>query len=467
MSLSPWDLSGHIRLDVDQFRPRRASYVFATQMVSRRARRESYRTATRTSDSSDGETLQRVEGRLKRKESYRSATQALDAANTAATTASSKDQQEQQYQQCPQQQQQHQQQHQQHDISPSGRYLTASGEVMKTSNGNGNGNCITNPVTSNNYLHPNYNPHHVTSNSQLAIETQGNGDLSMSTTITKTGLTKGEQVLDSVFVDDKADDEWESIAQTRRKYRKDVIILTLGFVFVFSSFRAIQNLESSLNVLPWRLGVICMGTMYCVTFLCSHLSPMIIQRLLPKRAMVIGLVCYLVWTAANCFPRFYTLLPASICLGVGQSVTWDAMIIYIRRRVADYAAATSTGQIPGTLCVENVCGATATATDARANNAGPENALNERTAKEMSRFHNIFLASFQTSHIWGNLISSLMLDKRIAYWSSSSSADHQTATAQCGAYESYRILSLANASILSAGKGHMLGGENKGRGNIP
>jgi len=88
MSLSPWDLSGRIGFDFSLYRPRRPSYVFATQAA--RQRNESYRHATKHSNTSSstggmedpgggpsGEigTVDYIEGmtRKKRKESYKAA----------------------------------------------------------------------------------------------------------------------------------------------------------------------------------------------------------------------------------------------------------------------------------------------------------------------------------------------------------------------------------------------------------
>ena len=78
MSLSPWDLSGNISFDFSLYRPRRPSYVFATQVARRR--NESYRHATKSDSSGTGEPgieEDFIEGivKKKRKDSYRQATE--------------------------------------------------------------------------------------------------------------------------------------------------------------------------------------------------------------------------------------------------------------------------------------------------------------------------------------------------------------------------------------------------------
>lgn len=474
MSLSPWDLSGHIRLDVDQFRPRRASYVFATQLAGggslKRARRESYRTATRTSDSSDGESLQRGESRLKRKESYRNATLAAERAEAreaaAATSGSATI-----------------------DGNSGSQGIADNSKLPGNSlpphslpqNGNGNGNGISNGNCQSGN-HYSSQPNHSMTGTYVTNDGTKKSDINMTLTIPGDhGVAKAvDSVPDGVFLDD----DWAGSADvehTLSRYRKDVAVLATGFVLVFSSFRAIQNVESSLNSGPYRLGVICMATVYGLTFLFCHLSPAIIGRLSAKRAMVVGLVTYMLWTAANCYPRFYTLLPASLCLGIGQSLTWDAMIVYARRRVSDYAAAMTFFYQPalGGAAAQNAAMLTDSGTErgesraaaapsvmtsseaTRATDNSSSSQLSSRTAREMSRFHNIFLASFQTSHIWGNLVSSLMLDGRIVSWSAFSSSSSsaaapgdsiQTVTTPCGAYELYRFMPGVNATAGATGE---------------
>lgn len=276
MSLSPWDLSGNISFDFSLYRPRRPSYVFATQTA--RQRNESYRHATKhgsasTDPSAEPDRTDFIEGitRKKRKESYRAATQRTD--DIEVESASS---------------------------TRDANHVTVSGSAAE-------------------------------------------------------GVDARLEV-------------------SRRRYTKNLIVMSISFVLVLTAFRAIQNLQSSLNAAD-RLGIVAMTCVHCTMFLTSPFAPSLIEKLGSKWTIVLGMLFYLFWIAANFCPHFYTLVPTSIGVGFGQSLAWSAQIAYMRHLASDYERL-----------------------------AGSE--VNHRT---LYRFNGVFLACFQTSHVWGNLVSSLAL----------------------------------------------------------
>ena len=158
-------------------------------------------------------------------------------------------------------------------------------------------------------------------------------------------------------------------------FTKNLIVLCLGFIFVYSSFRAIQNLQSSVNG-GNDLGVITMALVHISMVFASLLAPIIINVFTAKWAMCGGVMCFLAWFSAHIHPTFWTLVPTSLLVGLGQAVIWNAESSYVLKLAFDSAAA-----------------------------SGSRGNLDQ----EMFRFHGIFLACFQSTHIWGNLISSLML----------------------------------------------------------
>ncbi|GFR98348.1 Unc-93-like protein A [Elysia marginata] len=158
-------------------------------------------------------------------------------------------------------------------------------------------------------------------------------------------------------------------------FTKNLLVLCLGFIFVYSSFRAIQNLQSSVNG-GQDLGVITMTIVHISMVFASLLAPIIINVFTAKWAMCGGIMCFLAWFGAHIHPTFWTLVPTSVMVGLGQAVIWNAESAYVLKLAFDSATA-----------------------------AGGVGSLDQ----EMFRFHGIFLACFQSTHIWGNLISSLML----------------------------------------------------------
>lgn len=295
MSLSPWDLSGNISFDFSLYRPRRPSYVFATQIARRR--NESYRHATK-SDSNSGEPCEVdfIEGivRKKRKDSYKAATQ--------------------------------------HEEIEMANHIGTIPEAASSS---------------------------------CSLDSSGKAPCSE---VDAAGLQR-----------------------SRWRYGKNLVVLTVSFILVFTAFRSIQNLQSSLNQ-AGRLGLMAMGCVHGTMFLTCLFAPVLINKLTAKWTIVLGLLFYLFWVAANFYPHLYTLVPTSVGVGFGQSLAWGAQVTHIQALAVDYAQA-----------------------------------MREVSQQEMFRVNGIFLACFQTSHIWGNLVSSLMLG-----WD-----PHMAATggAACGVYD--------------------------------
>ncbi|ESP03275.1 hypothetical protein LOTGIDRAFT_92528, partial [Lottia gigantea] len=157
---------------------------------------------------------------------------------------------------------------------------------------------------------------------------------------------------------------------------KNLIILCTGFILIFSAFRGIQNLQSSINTSSY-LGITTMTCVYLSMFCTCIFAPIVINIFTAKWALSIGMLCFLIWFGANFYPRFYTLIPTALFAGFGQGILWSAEISYILKLAFDSARITK-----------------------------------DQLENEMFRFHGIFLACFQTTHIWGNLISSVLLSHR-------------------------------------------------------
>lgn len=155
-------------------------------------------------------------------------------------------------------------------------------------------------------------------------------------------------------------------------FRKNLVFLCISFIMMFSVFRAIQNLQSSINTKD-HLGIISMGCLHGTMFLTCLWAPSMINRVSAKWALVCGMFSFLTWTGANFYPKFYTLIPTAVFSGCGQGILWTAEVSYILKLAFDSSKITKNG-----------------------------------IDKQVFRFHGIFLACFQTTHIWGNLLSSLI-----------------------------------------------------------
>ncbi|XP_005112147.2 uncharacterized protein LOC101853209 [Aplysia californica] len=378
-TLSPFDLSG-LGMGFGLYRPRRPSYTFATKC--NRQRNESYRHATRrenldsTSEpmSADGDFIEDVLRSRTRKISYIKATKfSEEYGSTSACGVSTS-----------------------HVIVPGsdgdddddydddddvlriedgtrgGSQLsvhsrTSGFETIKVTLNNHSDNILTNAnndedvvfCESQNYLN-HKSAQNCPSLQGSKVNSLGRGD-SKSTGTWRSSRFKleGSKNVSNII--------------STFTFHKNVIVLCCSFILVFSSFQAIQNLQSSMNS-EGNLGIYTMMSVHIAMIFSCLVSPIIINLFTAKWALCIGIHCFLIWFGANFHPTFYTLIPTSMFVGLGKGILWSAENAYVLRLACESSRVKRT-----TL------------------------------ESEMFRFHGIFLACFQTTHIWGNLISSLVL----------------------------------------------------------
>ncbi len=159
---------------------------------------------------------------------------------------------------------------------------------------------------------------------------------------------------------------------TKRKHRRYLFGLAVAFMLTFTAYGSLQNLQSSLNY-DNGLGLASLSVIYgCLTVSCL-LAPVVIRALGTKWTIVVGLTSYILYTAANFYPEFYTLIPAAALLGVAAGPLWAAQGTYLTTlaiSLSDYI------------------------------NDVPETVINQ--------FNGIFFLFFQSNQIWGNLLSSVI-----------------------------------------------------------
>ncbi|CAO2628821.1 Protein unc-93 homolog A [Lemmus lemmus] len=157
---------------------------------------------------------------------------------------------------------------------------------------------------------------------------------------------------------------------------KNVLVVSCGFFLLFTAYGGLQNLQSSLYNED-GLGVATLSTIYCSMMLSSmFLPPVLIKRFGCKWTMVGSMCCYMTFSVANFYPDWYTLIPTSILLGLGAAPLWSAQCTYITI-MGNFQA-----QKEGKLAKDVV-----------------------------NHYFGIFFLIFQSSGMWGNLISSLVFSQ--------------------------------------------------------
>lgn len=161
---------------------------------------------------------------------------------------------------------------------------------------------------------------------------------------------------------------------SKNRILKNVFVLSLGFLCLFTSFQSLTNLQTSLNSKE-GIGTKALSVLYAgLVVSCMFIPPPMIGLLGCKWTVVISMLTYIIYLAGNFYPSMAVMIVVSIIVGLGAAPLWSAKCSYLTELGIWYA---------------------------RFTNGNEDAAIN--------RFFGFFFMAFQTSQIWGNLISSLIL----------------------------------------------------------
>ncbi|XP_050101118.1 UNC93-like protein [Anopheles aquasalis] len=155
---------------------------------------------------------------------------------------------------------------------------------------------------------------------------------------------------------------------------KNIITVSFAFMVQFTAFQGTANLQSSINAQD-SLGTVSLAVIYAALVIsCIFLPTLVIRKLTVKWTLCFSMLCYAPYIASQFYPRFYTLIPAGVLLGLGAAPMWASQATYL----------TQLGQVYAKLTDQ------------------PVEAI-------IVRFFGFFFLAWQTAELWGNLISSLVL----------------------------------------------------------
>ena len=160
----------------------------------------------------------------------------------------------------------------------------------------------------------------------------------------------------------------------REKWRilKNIAAVSLAFMVQFTAFQGTANLQSSINAAE-GLGTVSLSAIYAALVVsCIFVPTFLIKRLTVKWTLCLSMLMYAPYIGAQFYPRFYTLVPAGVILGLGAAPMWASKATYLTQVGGVYAKLTD--QAVDAIVV---------------------------------RFFGFFFLAWQTAELWGNLISSL------------------------------------------------------------
>ncbi|XP_035681662.1 protein unc-93 homolog A-like [Branchiostoma floridae] len=160
-----------------------------------------------------------------------------------------------------------------------------------------------------------------------------------------------------------------------RRIWKNLIVLAVVFLVNFTAFRALQNLQSTLNS-EAGLGVVSLSCVYASMVLSCLYAPFFIHKVGScKWTVVVCFFGHILYTGSNFYPSWFTLIPSSILLGAISGPLWTAQITYLTSSAQEYAKLVQ----------------------------------HDNTEGDIAKFNGVFYFIFELAGLSGNLISSLVL----------------------------------------------------------
>ncbi|XP_063824836.1 UNC93-like protein MFSD11 [Ostrinia nubilalis] len=116
----------------------------------------------------------------------------------------------------------------------------------------------------------------------------------------------------------------------------NVILLGFGFMFVFTAFQTMGNIEKTILDSITQDdpgfsgdGYTSLAIIYATLAICNWMAPSIITITGPRGAMLIGAFTYLFFIITFLFPRTWLLYVASVCIGAGAAAIWTGQGNYL------------------------------------------------------------------------------------------------------------------------------------------
>ncbi|XP_017753017.1 PREDICTED: UNC93-like protein [Eufriesea mexicana] len=184
----------------------------------------------------------------------------------------------------------------------------------------------------------------------------------------------------------------------RWRILRNVLVIGLAFMVNFTAFMGATNLQSSINA-DGSLGTFTLASIYgSLIFSNIFLPPLIISWLGCKWTISLAILTYVPFMAAQLYPKFYTMIPAGLLVGIGAGPLWCAKCTYL---VVVAEAYSTLSDVPMGVLV--------------------------------TRFFGLFFMFYQMAQVWGNLMSSAVLSYGIDTVPTNTTLNSSIVAETCGA----------------------------------
>lgn len=170
------------------------------------------------------------------------------------------------------------------------------------------------------------------------------------------------------------DQQYQESLGRKRELRLNLAWLCLIWVFTFTAYSGLQNLEASL--VP-GIGVYSLAAITGGGLISCIVAPAVIGKIGAKGALIFSWCCLALFVSSNYYPKIYFLLPGAAIEGLSTGLMWTAQGAFLTTVAMEYS-----------------------------------NLINEPLESVLSRFYGIFCMAFQSTQVWGNVISSAVLHEK-------------------------------------------------------
>ena len=129
----------------------------------------------------------------------------------------------------------------------------------------------------------------------------------------------------------------EEIKKEKFRIMRNILLVSLAFLFNFTSFMSLSRHQSSLHQ-DQGMGTTNQAVLYAGFMVsCLFLPKIAIQKLGHKWCISVCILCYILWMGANGIGRWWSMTPTSVLAGLAAAPLWIAQCAYFTLYAVRYA----------------------------------------------------------------------------------------------------------------------------------